>query len=70
MGVINMFFADGSMMGPPADMEYAVEPVAVQTMMPSPEKAVASTPSHETPIWMTRAMAPLVMTTSLSAVSR
>jgi len=38
MGVTMMFSAVGSTMGPPADMEYAVEPVGVDKITPSPEK--------------------------------
>ena len=57
------------MIGPPADIEYAVDPVGVQTITPSPEKLVASTPSQQIAIWMTRAIAPLVTTASFSAIS-
>ena len=46
MGVMRKFLAAGSMIGPPAEREYAVEPVGVQRMTPSPEKFAASTPSQ------------------------
>jgi hypothetical protein len=36
MGGTIMVSADGSTIGPPADMEYAVEPVGVAIMTPSP----------------------------------
>lgn len=36
MGVIRMLFTPFCIIGPPADNEYAVEPVGVDTKMPSP----------------------------------
>ena len=38
MGVIIILLASGSTIGPPADMEYAVEPVGVAITAPSPVK--------------------------------
>src|ERR1043166_7705612 len=46
----------GTTIGPPADIEYAVEPVGVLTMMPSAETLMRTT----------RATPPLWTTTSLS----
>ena len=44
MGVMMMFAASGSTIGPPADIEYAVEPVGVAIITPSPAKLVISVP--------------------------
>ena len=35
MGVMQMAGTEGKMMGPPAESEYAVEPVGVEMMRPS-----------------------------------
>jgi len=51
-------------MGPPAEREYAVEPVGVETISPSAFRAVISLSSIPIPIWIIRATAPLLMTTS------
>src|ERR1041384_757514 len=56
----------GTTIGPPADIEYAVEPVGVLTMMPSAEYCATSSPSTETLMRTTRATPPLWTTTSLS----
>src|ERR1041384_6243620 len=56
----------GTTIGPPADIEYAVEPVGVLTMMPSAEYCATSSPSTETLLRTTRATPPLWTTTSLS----
>ena len=37
-GVTSMILSDGSMIGPPADIEYAVDPVAVAMITPSDSK--------------------------------
>src|SRR5262247_2342447 len=57
----------GKTIGPPADSEYAVEPVGVEMMSPSARYPVANWPSTDTARLMMRLMADLVMTTSLSA---
>src|ERR1041385_4062114 len=49
----------GTTIGPPADIEYAVEPVGVLTMMPSAEYCATSSPSTETLMRTTRATPPL-----------
>src|SRR2546427_10524497 len=56
----------GATMGPPADIEYAVEPVGVLTMMPSAEYCATSSPSTATLRRTTRATPPLWTTTSFS----
>src|SRR5881394_4631000 len=56
----------GTTIGPPADIEYAVEPVGVLTMMPSAEYCATSSPSTDTLTRTTRATPPLCTTTSLS----
>ena len=43
-----MFSASGSTMGPPALIEYAVEPVGVAAITPSPEKNAMRFPSEDT----------------------
>src|SRR3954453_2146187 len=55
----------GTTIGPPADIEYAVEPVGVLTMMPSAEYCATSSPSTDTFSRTTRATPPLCTTTSL-----
>ena len=45
IGVRIIASSSGSTIGPPADAEYAVEPVAVLTMMPSVLKTPSGTPS-------------------------
>lgn len=40
MGVMDTRSNVGYIMGPPADKEYAVEPVGVDTIIPSDEKLV------------------------------
>src|ERR1043166_7602274 len=56
----------GTTIGPPADIEYAVEPVGVLTMIPSAEYCATSSPSTDTLMRTTRATPPLCTTTSLS----
>src|SRR5437867_6665502 len=57
----------GKRMGPPAESEYAVEPVGVAMMRPSALYAVACCPSTETDRLMIRLIADLVITTSFNA---
>ena len=52
IGLIMIAPAVGSTIGPPADMEYPVEPVGVERMMPSPEKEVIRFPSQEAEMLM------------------
>src|SRR3989441_12176029 len=56
----------GTTIGPPADIEYAVDPVGVLTMIPSAEYCATSSPSTDTFRRTTRATPPLCTTTSLS----
>src|SRR5258705_3758515 len=56
----------GTTIGRPADIEYAVDPVGVLTMMPSAEYCATSSPSTETLSRTTRATPPLWTTTSFS----
>ena len=67
MGVSTTASMVGNTMGPPADRQYAVEPVGVETMSPSARYAVANWPATETSRLMMRLIADLVMTTSFSA---
>src|SRR6266536_2008553 len=68
IGVSTIASTLGATIGPPADSEYAVEPVAVEMMRPSARYAVAYCPSTETARLMIRLIADLVMTMSLSAM--
>src|SRR3954453_15677360 len=54
----------GTTIGPPADIEYAVDPVGVLTMIPSAEYCATSSPSTDTLSRTTRATPPLWTTTS------
>src|SRR5467141_1427250 len=56
----------GTTIGPPADIEYAVEPVGVLTMMPYAEYWATSSPSTDTLRRTTRATPPSCTTTSFS----
>src|ERR1700694_3108251 len=58
----------GTALRPPADIEYAVEPVGVETMMPSAEYCPTSSPSTETLSRTTRARPPLWTTTSFRTI--
>src|SRR6266550_865902 len=64
MAVTTMASTVGTTIGPPADIEYAVEPVGVLTMIPSAEYCATSSPSTETLSRRTRATPPLCTTTS------
>src|SRR3989454_2972100 len=66
MAVTTMASTVGATIGPPADIEYAVEPVGVLTMIPSAEYCATSSPSTDTLRRTTRATPPLCTTTSLS----
>src|SRR5438445_494498 len=66
MAVTTMASTVGTTIGPPADMEYAVDPVGVLTMIPSAEYCATSSPSTETLSRTTRATPPLWTTTSFS----
>src|SRR4030067_814254 len=63
----NNFFSarrGGWTRGPPAEREWAVDPVGVETIRPSAFRAAISLSSIQIPIWIIRATAPLLMTTS------
>src|SRR5512145_3406058 len=64
MAVTTMASTVGTTIGPPADIEYAVEPVGVLTMIPSAEYCATSSPSTETLRRTTRATPPLCTTMS------
>src|SRR5690349_20885042 len=66
MAVTTIASTPGTTMGPPADIEYAVDPVGVDTMMPSAEYWPTSSPSTETRSLTTRATPPLWTATSFS----
>src|SRR2546426_114452 len=57
------------MMGPPADTLYAVDPLAVETMMPSPKYVTPASLSAEMESSTIRNGGPAVTTASLSAVA-
>src|SRR5438093_2795180 len=65
MAVTTIASTVGTTMGPPADIEYAVDPVGVLTMIPSAEYCATSSPSTATLRRTTRATPPLWTTTSL-----
>src|SRR4029077_3521779 len=65
MAVTTMASTVGTTIGPPADMEYAVDPVGVLTMIPSAEYCATSSPSTEPVSGTTGATPPLWTTTSL-----
>src|SRR3989475_13147564 len=66
MAVTTIASTVGTTIGPPADIEYAVEPVGVLTMMPSAEYCATSSPSTATLRRTTRATPPVWTTTSFS----
>ena len=66
MGVIARTFESGVSSGPPADSEYAVEPVGVQTIKPSAFYSVSSAPLTRVSSRIKRESAPRLMTASLS----
>jgi hypothetical protein len=50
IGVSTIALSEGCTIGPPADREYAVEPVGVETMRPSQTASVRCCPSTNTSI--------------------
>src|SRR6267378_5987886 len=64
MAVTTIASTVGTTIGPPADIEYAVDPVGVLTMIPSAEYCATSSPSTATLRRTTRATPPLWTTTS------
>ena len=60
---------EGLMIGPPAESEYAVEPVGVETMRPSPRRLVTNWPSIERCISIILESVPLLTTTSFRTVA-
>ena len=50
IGVRTIALSEGCTIGPPADREYAVEPVGVETMSPSQTASVKCCPSTNTSI--------------------
>ena len=58
----------GSTMGPPAAIEYPVDPVGVDTMAPSPVILVSRPSSVDTSSRTTRATLPFEITASFSAI--
>ena len=68
IGVSSRFLAVGSTMGPPAAIEYPVEPVGVDTMMPSPPTRVRRPSSVKISSRTTRAMDPFEITASFRAM--
>src|SRR5580700_4421647 len=67
MGVMQMAGTEGKMMGPPADSEYAVDPVGVETIRPSALYAHTNCSSTCASRSIMRAMADLVTTASFKA---
>src|SRR3954469_12664903 len=66
IAVTTMASTVGTTIGPPADIEYAVDTVGGLTMMPSAEYWATSSPSTDTLSRTTRATPPLCTTTSFS----
>ncbi len=66
MAVMTIASTPGTTMGPPADIEYAVDPVGVETTIPSAEYWPTSSPSTTTLSRTTRATPPLWTTASFS----
>ncbi|TYZ62995.1 hypothetical protein PybrP1_008562 [[Pythium] brassicae (nom. inval.)] len=69
MGVKSIVGTDGCVIDPPADSEYAVEPVGVAMMMPSAAILVISSPSQKQLSSTSAANGPRSITISLSACS-
>ena len=67
MGVSRMPRTIGFMIGPPAEREYAVEPVGEATINPSALHATSGVLFTVSPSVITRATSPLVTTMSLIA---
>ena len=67
MGVRQMAGTAGKITGPPADSEYAVEPVGVEMISPSALYSQTSCWSTQASRSIMRAMAALVSTASFSA---
>src|SRR2546426_8631009 len=66
MGVRISAWTAGLRIGPPAAMEYAVEPVGVEMMSPSPRNPVTNWPSMEISNWTMWDNPPLLSATSFS----
>ena len=64
IGVTTKHELSGLRTGPPAAIEYAVEPVGVETIIPSALLEVTSLPSQETFMSIKRAKSPLETTAS------
>ena len=67
MGVRQIALTEGKMMGPPAESEYAVEPVGVATIKPSALYRQTNMSSTCASRSIMRAMSAFVTTTSFSA---
>src|SRR6185436_19524077 len=67
-GVMQMASTLGLMIGPPAATLYAVEPLGVETMMPSPKQRTPGSLSVPSSSSIMRNGAPEVMTESFNAV--
>src|SRR5947207_9459168 len=68
IGVSTMASTLGNTIGPPADSEYAVDPVGVEMMRPSARYAVAYSPSTDTARLMMRYIADFVINMTLRAM--
>jgi hypothetical protein len=67
MGLITMHSTDGSITGPPAEREYAVEPVGVEKISPSARYWLTGFPSQLIVRSIIRESDPRERTTSLRA---
>src|SRR5438270_2671414 len=68
IGVITKTPDSGSMIGPPADREYAVEPVGVATINPSALNSVSVSPFTRVRNRIRRESSPLLKTASFNAI--
>src|SRR5688572_13960290 len=69
MGVMQMASTDASMMGPPAETLYAVDPLGVATMTPSPKYRTPLSPSARSSSSIMWNGGPAVTTASFKAVA-
>ena len=68
IGVMTIASIEPSRIGPPADRLYAVEPVGVETISPSPTQLATRSPSTAIFSSITRKGGPAVTKTSLTAL--